>query len=43
MTAFAELNKKHELLATGIKKIDSSLELTPGDRLAVVGNRKYSP
>jgi hypothetical protein len=41
-TAFEELNKKHGLLDTGIEKIDSSLQLTPGDRLAVVGNRKYS-
>ena len=41
-TAFEELNKKHGLLATGIEKIDSSLQLTLGDRLAVVGNRKYS-
>ena len=41
-TAFEELNKKHGLLTTGIEKIDSSLQLTPGDGLAVVGNRKYS-
>jgi hypothetical protein len=41
-TAFEELDKKHGLLATRIEKIDSSLQLTPGDRLAVVGNRKYS-
>jgi F0F1-type ATP synthase beta subunit len=41
-TSFEELYNKHELLTTGIEKIDSSLQLTPGDRLAVVGNRKYS-
>ena len=41
-TAFEELNKKHGLLTTGIEKIDSSLKLVPGDRLAIVGNRKYS-
>jgi F0F1-type ATP synthase beta subunit len=41
-TAFEELNKKHGLLVTGIKKIDSLLQLTPGGRLAIVGNRKYS-
>lgn len=41
-TSFEELCNKHELLATGIEKIDSLLHLTLGDRLAVVGNRKYS-
>lgn len=41
-TAFEELNKKHGLLTIGIEKIDSSLQLTPGERLAVVGNRKYA-
>ena len=41
-TAFEELNKKHGLLTTGIEKIDSLLQLVPGDRLAVVGSRKYS-
>jgi F0F1-type ATP synthase beta subunit len=41
-TAFEELNKKHGLLATGIEKIDSLLQLVPGDRVAVVGSRKYS-
>ena len=41
-TSFEELCNKHELLATGIEKIDSLLQLTLGDRLAVVGNRKYS-
>lgn len=41
-TAFEELNKKYGLLTTGIEKIDSSLKLVPGDRLAIVGNRKYS-
>ena len=40
-TAFEELCNKHELLTSGIEKIDSSLQLAPGDRLAVVGNRKY--
>jgi F0F1-type ATP synthase beta subunit len=41
-TSFEELFNKHELLTTGIEKIDSSLQLVPGDRLSVVGNRKYS-
>jgi F0F1-type ATP synthase beta subunit len=41
-TAFEELNKKHGLLVTGIEKIDSLLQLAPGDRLAVVGNTKYA-
>ena len=41
-TAFEELCIKHELLASGIEKIDSILKLTLGDRLAVIGNRKYS-
>jgi F0F1-type ATP synthase alpha subunit len=41
-TAFEELNKKRGLLATGIEKIDSLLQLASGDRLAIVGNRKYS-
>jgi hypothetical protein len=41
-TSFEELCNKHELLATRIEKIDSLLQLTLGDRLAVVGNRKYS-
>jgi len=41
-TAFEELCNKHELLACGIEKIDSMLNLTAGDRLAVTGNKKYS-
>jgi hypothetical protein len=41
-TAFEELNNKHELLACGIEKIDSILNLTTGDRLAVIGDKKYS-
>jgi hypothetical protein len=41
-TAFEELCNKLELLACGIEKIDSVLNLTAGDRLAVIGNKKYS-
>jgi hypothetical protein len=41
-TAFDDICKGHELLTTGVEKIDSSLQLVPGDRLAVVGNRKYA-
>ncbi len=41
-TAFEELCNKHELLTSGIEKIDSMLNLTAGDRLAVTGNKKYS-
>jgi F0F1-type ATP synthase alpha subunit len=41
-TAFEDIRNKHELLTSGIEKIDSLLQLTLGDRLAVVGNRKYS-
>ena len=41
-TAFEELCNKHELLTSGIEKIDSILKLTAGDRLAVTGNKKYS-
>ena len=41
-TAFEELCNKHELLNSGIEKIDSILKLTAGDRLAVRGNKKYS-
>jgi hypothetical protein len=40
--AFEELCNKHELLTCGIEKIDSILKLTAGDRLAVIGNRKYT-
>ena len=41
-TAFEELCIKHGLLTSGIEKIDSMLNLTAGDRLAVTGNKKYS-
>jgi F0F1-type ATP synthase alpha subunit len=41
-TAFEELSKKYVLLGCGIEKIDSILQLARGDRLAVVGNRKYA-
>jgi hypothetical protein len=41
-TAFEELCNKHELLVSGIEKIDSILKLTAGDRLALTGNKKYS-
>ena len=41
-TVFEELCNKHELLTCGIEKIDSMLNLTPDDRLAVTGNKKYS-
>jgi hypothetical protein len=41
-TSFEELCNKHELLTSRIEKIDSSLQLVQGDRLAVVGNRKYA-
>src|SRR5919199_2881045 len=41
-TAFEELCIKHELLTSGIEKIDSILKLTAGDRLAVIGDKKYS-
>jgi hypothetical protein len=41
-TAFEELCNKHELLTSGIEKIDSILKLTAGDRLALTGNKKYS-
>jgi hypothetical protein len=41
-TAFEELCSEHELLTCGIEKIDSILKLTRGDRLAVIGNKKYS-
>jgi hypothetical protein len=41
-TAFEELRNKHELLTSGNEKIDSSLQLAPGDRLAVVGNQRYT-
>jgi hypothetical protein len=41
-TAFDDICNGHELLTTGVEKIDSSLQLVPGDRLAVLGNRKYA-
>jgi hypothetical protein len=40
-TAFEQLVNKYALLNCGIEKIDSLLNLTLGDRLAVIGNRKY--
>ena len=33
---------EHELLTCGIEKIDSILKLTSGDRLAIIGNQKYT-
>ena len=41
-TAFEELCNKHVLLDCGIEKIDSILKLTLGDRLALIGNQKYT-
>ena len=41
-TAFQELINKHTLLNCGIEKIDSLLNLTLGDRLAIIRNRKYT-
>jgi hypothetical protein len=41
-TAFEELVNRHALLNCGIQKIDSLLNLTLCDRLAVIGNRKYT-
>jgi hypothetical protein len=41
-TAFEELCNKYALLTCGIEKIDSLLQLTSDDRLAVIGNRKYT-
>jgi len=41
-TAFEELCNKRELLTCGVEKIDSILKLTGGDRLAVIGDKKYS-
>jgi hypothetical protein len=41
-TAFEELVNKLAVLNCGIKKIDSLLQLTSGDRLAIIGNRKYT-
>jgi hypothetical protein len=40
-SAFEEFVNKHVLLNCGIEKIDSLLKLTLGDRLAIIGNRKY--
>jgi hypothetical protein len=40
--AFQVLVNKHALLNCGIEKIDSLLKLILGDRLAVIGNRKYT-
>jgi hypothetical protein len=41
-TAFEELCDRYWLLHCGIEKIDSILRLIVGDRLAVIGNRKYT-
>ena len=41
-TAFEELVNKLAVLNCGIEKIDSLLQLTSGDRLAIICNRKYS-
>jgi len=41
-TAFEELCSKHQLLTCGVEKIDSTLKLTRGNRLAVIGDKKYS-
>jgi F0F1-type ATP synthase alpha subunit len=41
-TALEELGNKHALLNCGIEKIDSILKLTLGDRLAIIGNQKYT-
>jgi hypothetical protein len=41
-TSLQELCKSHELLPCGIENIDSILKLTTGDRLAVIGTKKYS-
>jgi hypothetical protein len=41
-TAFEELCNKHALLTCGIEKIHSLLQLTSGDRLSIIGNRKYT-
>jgi hypothetical protein len=41
-TAFEELCNKCKVLTCGIEKIDPLLQLAPGDRLAVIGNRKYT-
>jgi hypothetical protein len=41
-TAFEEFRSKDQLLICGIEKIDSILNLTAGDRLAIIGNQKYS-
>ena len=41
-TAFEELVNKLAVLNCGIEKIDSLLQLTSGDRLAIIGNRKYT-
>jgi hypothetical protein len=40
-TAFEEFRSKDQLLTCGIEKIDSILNLTAGDRLTVIGNKKY--
>jgi hypothetical protein len=40
--AFEEVYNKHEALTCGIEKIDSLLQLALADRLAVIGNRRYT-
>src|SRR5919202_2755 len=41
-TAFEEFRTKGQLLTCGIEKIDYILNLTAGDRLVIIGNKKYS-
>jgi hypothetical protein len=41
-TAFEEFDNKHLLLTCGIEKLDSILNLTIGDRLYIIGKRKYT-
>src|ERR671933_822086 len=41
-TALEELCNKYELLTCGVEKIDSILKLTGDDRLAIIGDKKYS-
>jgi hypothetical protein len=41
-TVFQELSNKHASLNCGIEKIDTILKLTSCDRLAVIGNQKYT-
>ena len=41
-TAFEEFNNKHLFLTCGIEKLDSILNLTVSDRLAIIGKRIYT-